>query len=200
MHGSTAADRISWGDSDEESISDLENEAVRREVASYRESEEEHALIMQGALAAGRRMMAKEAFNSLEKMKVEDLPAESKGKSRNPPFLCAVCSLCLYVCLMLNVRVLWVEFLEDLVVVRPFDFTSLGVLSHRDLLAAQQRPGLLCLLFLILKRPVFWVVWLLSDSIIYSLLTLTRLHNLLQRFRSGKSRWSSGTSRSLAQV
>lgn len=82
MHGNTAADRISWGDSDEESISDLENEAVRREATSYRESEEGHALIMQGALAAGRRMMAKEAFDSLEKMKVEDLPTESKGRSR----------------------------------------------------------------------------------------------------------------------
>ncbi|KAH7364603.1 hypothetical protein BKA65DRAFT_141647 [Rhexocercosporidium sp. MPI-PUGE-AT-0058] len=78
MHGGTPAERISWGDSDEESISDLENEAVRREATSYRESEEQHALIMQGALAAGRRMMAKEAFTSLEKMKVEDLPNESK--------------------------------------------------------------------------------------------------------------------------
>jgi len=82
MHGSTAADRISWGDSDEESVSDLENEAVRREVASYRENEEEHALMMQSALAAGRRIMAKEAFNSLERIKVEDLPKESKGMSR----------------------------------------------------------------------------------------------------------------------
>ncbi|KAH7416921.1 hypothetical protein BKA64DRAFT_282722 [Cadophora sp. MPI-SDFR-AT-0126] len=76
--GSTAADRRSWAESDEESISDLENEAVRREVASYRESDDDHALMMQGAMAAGRRMMAKEAFNSLEKMKVEDLSKESR--------------------------------------------------------------------------------------------------------------------------
>ncbi|KAK0118761.1 hypothetical protein ONS95_007643 [Cadophora gregata] len=75
---SAVADRRSWADSDEESISDLENEAVRREMASYRESDDEHALIMQGAMAAGRRMMAKEAFNSLEKIKVEDLPMQSR--------------------------------------------------------------------------------------------------------------------------
>tara|TARA_R110002060_G_scaffold21180_4_gene28791 strand:- start:1748 stop:1930 length:183 start_codon:yes stop_codon:yes gene_type:complete len=60
----------------------LENEAVRREVALYRENNDEHALLMQGAMAAGRRMMmAKEAFNSLEKIKLKDLPKESKGTS-----------------------------------------------------------------------------------------------------------------------
>ncbi|XMA20511.1 hypothetical protein WAI453_013302 [Rhynchosporium graminicola] len=78
LHGSTAADRVSWGDSDEESVSDIENEAIRREEASYREDEEEQALLMDRASAAGRRIMAKEAFNSLEKIKVEDLPKESK--------------------------------------------------------------------------------------------------------------------------
>lgn len=82
FNGSTASDRRSWADSDEDSISDLENEAVRREVALYRENNDEHALLMQGAMAAGRRMMmAKEAFNSLEKIKLKDLPKESKGTS-----------------------------------------------------------------------------------------------------------------------
>lgn len=79
FNGSTSSDRRSWADSDEDSISDLENEAVRREVALYRENDDEHALLMQGAMAAGRRMMAKEAFNSLEKMKLEYLPKESRG-------------------------------------------------------------------------------------------------------------------------
>ncbi|KAL2065114.1 hypothetical protein VTL71DRAFT_4254 [Oculimacula yallundae] len=78
MHGSTAADRLSWGDSDEDSVSDHDNEAVRREVAFYREGEEEHAVMIQSAIAAGRKHRAKEAFQSLEKLKVEDLPKESK--------------------------------------------------------------------------------------------------------------------------